>query len=241
MAESADKEAMARALRADIAAVLVLREKAAADTSLHARLAALKTWQRDRLAETYADLLAKDRYRPATRFFLEDLYGPEDFRGRDGQLARVVPALCAMLPAGAIHTIGTAVKLDFLSESLDQAMAAALPAGAIDDRRYGKAYRAVGRREDREAQIALTGEIGAALDGLTKKRALRAALVLMRKPAHAAGFGTLQDFLERGFEAFRHMGDASEFLGLVRDRERRMMARLFDSHPDPFGRGTTPV
>lgn len=233
-----DKEALAARLREDIGAVVDMRRESAADPALHDAVARLKAWQAARLAGTYADLLANERYRPATEFFLSDLYGPGDFRGRDEGLSRVIPAMCTMLPAGALHTIWTAVRLDRLSESLDRDLAQALrkakAADRIDDARYGNAYRAVGRRPEREEQIALTAEIGAALEELTRSRSLRMALVLMRKPARAAGFGDLQDFLERGFNAFRHMQGAAGFLATVTGREREVMRRLFAGEPGPF-------
>lgn len=241
------KEEIADRLRGDITAVVEMRRSVTAETELHAAVSRLKAWQAARLAGTYADLLASDRYRPATEFFLSDLYGPGDFRGRDEGLARVIPAMCAMLPAGALHTIWAAVRLDRLSESLDVDVAKALrrtkAVDRIDDASYGDAYRAAGRRADREEQIALTIDIGAALDELTRSRSLRTALVLMRKPAQVAGFGDLQDFLERGFNAFRHMQGAKEFLATVTGREREVMRRLFAATPKPFDieRVTQPV
>src|SRR5436305_15153052 len=39
------------------------------------RLAEVKGWQARRLARTYADLAAQRRYRDATAFFLDEVYG----------------------------------------------------------------------------------------------------------------------------------------------------------------------
>lgn len=239
--EDPGKEGLAQALRADIGAVVALREEIAADAGLREAMLRLKAWQSARLTHTYADLLADERYRPATTFFLSDLYGPKDFRSRDEQLARVIPLMCSMLPAGAIHTIGSAVRLDLLSESLDREMARIIGTGPIDDARYAAAYRKVDRRADRESQIALTGEIGAALDALTRSRTLRAALMLMRKPARVAGLAALQEFLEHGFEAFRRMDGAAQFLAIVTGREREILQRLFSGAARPFERAGGPV
>jgi hypothetical protein len=49
-----------------------------------------------------------------------------------------------------------------------------------------------------------------------------------------AGLGDLQDFLERGFAAFRDMKGAEEFLALLRERETTILNRLFSSRPEPF-------
>jgi hypothetical protein len=121
-----------------------------------------------------------------------------------------------------------------LSQELDADMARALPPGGITVARYAEAYRSTGRRAERERQIALTREIGEYLDGVVRKPMVRGLVRLARGPAHAAGFGLLQEFLERGLDAFEAMHGAKEFLGTVRARELRAMARLFAGTADPF-------
>lgn len=195
----------------------------------------LKAWQAARLASTHADLLASERYRPATEFFLSELYGPRDFTPRDDEVARVLPLMTSMLPARALMTLGDAIRMDALSESLDDDMVTALRARnpgspgmiTITDECYAEAYRNCGRLADRERQIALVDEIGRALDTLTRLPMLYATLKLMHKPAQVAGLGNLQTFLQHGFEAFRHMGKAGEFLDLIAERETRLMKALF--------------
>ena len=57
--------------------------------------------------------------------------------------------------------------------------------------------------------------VGSALDRYTRNPLLRTSLRLMRGPAAAAGLGVLQAFLERGFDTFRDMRGAQEFLATV--------------------------
>jgi hypothetical protein len=68
------------------------RVQRAADPVLAARVHAVKHYQHERFQHTYADLLAQPRYAKATRFFLEELYGPVDFTRRDTQFKRVALA-----------------------------------------------------------------------------------------------------------------------------------------------------
>jgi hypothetical protein len=213
-----------------------LRRAAAADAATRAALTALKAWQSARLADTYADLLGHPRYRAAARFFLEDLYGPKDATQRDADTARILPRLTKVLPTRALATIADAVELDALSERLDQQLARdpRLAAGQVAAEGYAAAFRAVSPPAEREAQIVLMRRIGDALDGLVRKPLLEGTLKLMRAPARAAGLGALQNFLERGFVAFKAMGGAREFLGIVEARERRVMERLFAGDPRPF-------
>ena len=62
-------------------------------------VAAVKLYQRDRLARTHADLLQSDRYRLAARFFFDELYGVKDFSSRDAELAKMIPTMARLLPA----------------------------------------------------------------------------------------------------------------------------------------------
>ena len=226
MEDELDKDAIGRELAACIATARDLRASRAADRAA-ADYPALKEWQAGRLAATYADLLASERYRPAAEFFLSDLYGPKDFRSRDEELARVVPVMVRVLPARALLTLLEAVKMDMLSESLDTDMVLALRKahreGDIDLPAYVAAYRACGRRDDREQQIALVDRIGKTLDRLTRMPLIRVSLRLMHGPAHLAGLGELHSFLQRGFDAFSFMNGADEFLAIVTARETALM------------------
>ncbi len=199
-----------------------------------ARLAELKRFQSQRLARTYEDLAAQPRYRAATGFFLDDLYGPKDFSARDQEMVRIVPVMSRILPASAVETAALAIELEALSEDLDHRLAAALPEGPIDDAAYGQAYRETSTPEERRHQIDLIEAVGKRLDALVRKPLVSHMLKLMRTPAHMAGLGGLQDFLEEGFDSFRVMKGADQFLATLRTREEKILSRLFSSAPEPF-------
>ena len=230
MDEEPDKASVGRELAACIAEARDLRAARAADPAAE-DYPLLKQWQADRLARTYADLLASERHTPAASFFLSDLYGPKDFRSRDEELARVVPVMVRVLPARALQTLLDAVKMDTLSESLDTDMVLALRAAGrsrdIDMAAYVAAYRACGRRADRETQIALINHIGKTLDRLTRMPLIRMSLRIMEGPARLAGLAALHSFLQRGFDAFSAMDGADEFLATVTARETALMRQWF--------------
>lgn len=217
----------AEAILAGLAEVERERARRAADPPLARRVNALKRYQQHRLRHTYADLLASERYRQPALFFLEELYGPEDFVQRDLQFARVVPAIVRLFPGEVVGTVVALSQLHALSERLDTLMAEALGADAPDAFSYGRAWRAVGQVAERERQIALLLQVGQALDRHTRSRILRASLHMMRGPARAAGLEALQRFLEAGFDAFGGMGGAKEFLQIIGERERALAAALF--------------
>jgi hypothetical protein len=112
-------------------------------------------------------------------------------------------------------------------------MARALGDKPLDGASYGRLWRAVAEPAERERQIALMLLVGSSLEGYTRNPLLRHSLRLMRGPAQAAGLGALQGFLERGFDTFRAMRGAAEFLGTVATRERALAAALFGGADGP--------
>ncbi|CAM4143086.1 FFLEELY motif protein [Roseateles saccharophilus] len=190
------QEPSAESLLEELRAVDAERARRAADPALEARVQALKTWQQRRFAHTYADLLAHPRYEAATRFFLHELYGPDDYRQRDAQFARVIPTLTRLFPDEVVDTVARLARLHALSERLDTCMAEHLPSAAITAQDYANAWLACGEPASRQQQIELTMAVGEALDRLTRKPLLRQTLKLMRGPAQMAGLGALQSFLE---------------------------------------------
>ena len=198
------------------------------------RLAELKRWQSDRLTRSYEDVAAQPRYRAATSFFIDDLYGPKDFSGRDQAMLRILPVMTRILAASAVETAALAIELEALSEDLDHRLAAALAPGPITVESYARAYRESSTRAERQRQIDLIDAVGHRLDALVSKRLVSRTLALMRRPAKLAGLGDLQEFLERGFASFRDMRGADEFLAMLRNREGAILKSLFSGEAEPF-------
>lgn len=221
-----------QAILQSLQSVAQARKQRVEDAWLGQRALAIKAFQHARFEHTYADLLASPRYAGAANFFLDDLYGPRDFSRRDAQFARVVPALVRLFPSELTQTVKALGELHALAEILDSAMAGHVEQLPIDAAAYGRAWRLVGRKPDRWRQIELLQEVGAAMDVYTTKPLLRHALRMMRGPARAAGLGELQNFLETGFDTFRAMAGAKEFLETIDRRERSIADALFEGNDD---------
>jgi hypothetical protein len=206
-----------------------VRKRLAADPKGQSGREALRIWQSERLARTHADLLASPRYASTATFFLSEIYGPKDLSRHEEEVRRILPLMSKVLPVPGLETVCDAIELNALSESLDADMVAALgkKVFALDEAAYMEAYRAVGRRSERERQIALISHLGTSLDKLTRKSFIGAALSMMRKPAMLAGLGDLQTFLERGYGAFRTMKGAGEFLDTIASRELALLNEWF--------------
>lgn len=203
---------------------------AQADKAPQAQLLAL--WQARRLAATYRDFHKQRRYAQAVEFFLQDLYGPRDFAQRDADLEKLFPLMSRLLPAAALDALRRALELHALTQVLDAAMLGILcrdlkMRDSLTPAMWAEAYRRTGREQDRARQIALTAQAGRQLDVVVMRPMVYTLVVLARGPAKAAGFGELQDFVERGFKAFRGMQGAAAFIDAVETRESRLMQSLF--------------
>ena len=199
------------------------------------RLRELRAWQAARLARTYADLRRDPPAAEALRFFLSDLYGPQDLSRRDRDVARAWRLLKGALPPRMLEVLLMAMELDVLSAELDLEMAERLAPGPPTAKAYSDAYRAVGRPAARRRQIGLVVEIGTALARAVRMPLVRLALRAAHGPAHLAGFGALQDFLERGCAAFVKLPHPAQLLTTIEGRETRLMQLLLAGGTIPDG------
>lgn len=213
--------------------VTQLRQLAAGNPLLAFALGEVKHFQAARFAATYADFLSHEKYKTVALFFLDELYSAKDYTQRDAQFARIASALERLFPEQVVKTAVSLAQLHCLTEELDLAMAQHwmndphTPPVA----RYVTAWRGVARRPERNLQLATVMNVGNELDQLTRIPGLRRLLKMMRGPASLAGLGSLQRFLESGFDTFASMGgdgdSAQHFLNAIQHRESVLIERLF--------------
>ena len=198
----------------------------------------LQRWQLERLTTTFDDLYRREGYRHAVEFFVSDLYGGLDFRERDQEMSRVAPVMIRFLPNNALVALAEAFELQALSLEYDKQMAEYMAANgirALDMGRYIDVYLHGSDRAGRERQILLISKLGRDLKGLVRRPMINRLVRMLRGPAHAAGFGNLQEFLELGLSSFRELEDPVFFVDTIYQREWAAMERLFAGDPDPFG------
>jgi hypothetical protein len=198
----------------------------------------LQAWQRDRLGRSFADLIEQESYRPACNFFLSELYGGLDFLQRDQDMGKVMSVMTRFLPDGVLLSMSEAFELQAISLEYDISMAGYIEREGmegLDMPSYCAVYRACSDRPGRSRQIELIRKLGWDLDRLVHRVLVTYLVRLLHGPAHAAGFGALQDFLESGLESFRAMEDARYFIETIYGREREAMERMFAGDERPFG------
>lgn len=225
----------ADAIRTAIAEVASLRAVAENNPALERALGELKALQASRFASTYSDFLKTPLHGPATRFFLNDLYGNVDYRDRDRQFSRIAGSLQSFFPEQVVATAVALAELHAQTEQLDHAMAKAWLRQSEETtaaNRYVACWRVVGATSERHQQLEAVIRIGQELDSLTRTPGLRMTLRMMRGPAMIAGLSALQGFLEKGFDTFAGMSQSpngtSQFLSTIRTRETQWIATLFE-------------
>ena len=200
----------------------------------------LQSWQSQRIATSFEELLSQQDCVEAGRFFLSELYGGHDFRKRDEDIGIVMPVMIRFLPDKVLHSMSEAFELQAISLEFDMAMAermATVEMNSLDMGGYCEVYLAVGDHEGRGRQVELIRTLGYDLDKLVHKRFVSTLVRLLHGPAHAAGFGQLQDFLENGLNSFRALADAPRFIDTIYNSEKASMERMFDGDGDPFRLG----
>ena len=210
-----------------------------ASAKLEPRLALLRTWQSNRLAATYADLLTNKHYRPAGLFFLSDIYGPRDFTQRDHDAQRLHEILSRLLPAPMLKQLADVIELNQLTTALDNQMVDVLFAelgvtDAIAPAIYAEGYRRCANQAERTLQIDLIVQVLSEAAQGAHWPGVGVALKLAGGTARKAGWIELYDFIERGYNAFRQIKDVKAFVTTIEQRERRILDQIFAGLPDPF-------
>lgn len=221
-------------IRTHLARVEQLRQQAHAE-GWQLAVDEIKRLQAHRFRATYSDFLQHVRYAPATRFFLDELYGVHDFVERDAQFSRIAGALERLFPEAVAQLAVDLAETHALTEVLDQRLAThwvSLDASLPPATRYIMSWRLTDSRASRERQLSVIQHMGLELQRLTRMKSLRLGLRMMRNPARLAGLDALQHFLESGFDAFSSLGDARPFLDTINERESRWVSALFEQPLD---------
>jgi len=206
---------------------------------LEPALALLRTWQSNRLTRTYSDLLVNPEFESACRFFLSDIYAARDFSKRDQDLEYLYHVMSRFLPDFLLKLARKTIELNSLTNTLDQALLKVLVENLqvvdkITPQIYAEGYRICDNYNDRAFQIELLINVGKMVGSGTRLPLINAALRLARRPARLAGWEDVQDFLERGFFAFKNIRKPEKFLGTIQDREMHILDNIFANYPDPF-------
>ncbi len=188
-------------------------------------------WQLEHLLPFFSDLYEQEGYAEAIDFTMNDLAGI-GISNRDRDLERAAPAITRMLPLGALRTIAEAAEMNARVLKVNIAICRALlrdgrlPAHftEID---YCIACRNAGSLRELVELVHLITGLGRTLESLIDIPMIGMTLRAMRAPAHATGFGALQEFLEKGYTTFRQIPDIDHFLSEIEERMVHVFTRIY--------------
>ncbi len=236
MARSRRKNAAARFRRA-ISHSNELHSEYLDDSQMFESYDRFTRWQLDYMLPFFSDLLEPEGYEGAVDFIVSDLAGV-GISDRDRDIERATPVIVRSLPGHALETAAAAVELNARVLEINLAICremlvdGKLPA-VIAENDYLAACREVSSYDECMGLVHLAVELGETLKKLTRVPLIGGLLRTMRKPAHAAGFGALQEFLETGFVTFRRISDIDRFLELLQQRMSQVFEYIYRSETVP--------
>lgn len=211
------------------------------DLPFNMRLENLQAYQRTRLLQTHANLIDNPKTEPAARFLIEEVYGGRDLKPVAIDIRRAVNKAQRLLPSRVMDTSATVLEAAILTQELDEALTDTLAERLdlpLDDDVWCWGYRQQGQQHEqlalRTKQLDIIRQIGPHLDRYVRSRMIQSTFRLVRKPAHAAGFGNLYDFLELGFGAMKGIDRCDALLDRLADIEQHIMQQVLDEHPRPY-------
>lgn len=188
-------------------------------------------WQMTYLLAYFDDLHERPGYDEAIDFTMSDLAGVGISR-RDRDLERAAPAITAMLPRKALETIAAAAELNARVLEINLGIFGHLQhdgrlPDTITNRGYCIACREASTLDECMDLVHLATHLGRTLKRLVRVPLLGAMLRAMRGPAHAAGFGALQEFLEDGYQKYRQIPDIDHFLEEIDTRMTEVFETIY--------------
>ena len=179
-------------------------------------------WQLEHLLPFFEDFYEQPGYAEAIDFTMNDLAGV-GISSRDRDLERAAPAITRLLPLAALKTIDNAAEMNARVLKSNIAICRALLVGnelpgRITEVDYCVACREASSLDELVELVHLITGLGRTLKSLIHIPMIGMTLRAMRAPAHAAGFGALQEFLENGYATFKQIPDISLFLSEIENR-----------------------
>lgn len=235
-----DRKSAAASFRRHIERSNELHAEYQDDPALFADYDRFTRWQLDYLLPLFSDLSAIEGYGEAIDFIMSDLAGV-GISSRDRDLARAAPVIGATLPLQALTTLAAAAEANVRVLEINLGICRALLEDGrlpvtMTERRYFEACRETSSYEECLEVVQVVVGLGEALRSLIGVPLIGGTLRAMRRPAHAAGFGALQEFLETGYRTFHRIPDIDHFLEQIRERMARVFDRIFHLPIEQAGR-----
>lgn len=212
------------------------------NAQLQQRLRDVQAWQKQRMQKTHAKQFAEKNNVLMAEYFLNRLYGGDDFDTLAEQIARLTKYAHKaekLIPANAIRTGASAIELAILAVRLDEQVAIQLladhhPAELLTDEIMRVAYLKLDQGELRLKQLDLLDQLGHNLDQYMRSFMVQAAFKMCKGAATKYRFEMMYEFLQEGFLAMKPLKSAEKFVTEFTQVERKIVAKVHAGDPNPF-------
>ena len=207
------------------------------DAALKDKLVEVQDWQRARIEQTHADVFEKPKNKLMADYFLNQLYGGDEFKKLAEQLQRIVPKAQKVerfAPATALETGSMAIYAAILAIELDAHLAKWLLAKnlPINEKNMLAAYRAVDEADKRQAQLSNLKEVCYRSDKYINSFMLRKAFAMTKRTAYRHNYQPLYDFIDAGFNAMRPLDSVKGFIDPFYERELAIIEQVHSTDND---------
>ena len=196
---------------------------------------ALQEHQIERLRATYGDLMQDKTWAPLGQFFFSDLYMVGDRSERNESFLKLYRHFERVFDAGFLAGVKSLIDFYMLSEKLDDEVTAVLERMgtglAFSSAEYERAYRWADHYDARVEQLRYVDETLTFVHRMAHRRLIGALIGTMRATARLVGAGSMVEFLDRGYRAFRDTADISFFKDTIQRRERERLDRIYTEIP----------
>lgn len=216
--------------------------KSLKDQDLAKRLIDVQGWQKQRMQHTHEAFFSQPEHHLMTEYFLNRLYGAQDFQQLAKQIQRLINhagVVQRIIPASALKTGDAGVELARLSIQLDEDIAQHLlqhyPAEqALDDDIMLQAYVACNQIDSRLHQMELLEILGEKLDKYVRSRVVKVAFKLAKGTAYHYKVDPIYEFIEEGFKAMEPLDSAQDFVQHFTAKEREIIYAVHSGVAQPF-------
>jgi hypothetical protein len=210
------------------------------DTRLRKSYERFTDWQLEYILPLFGDMYARPGYSEAIDFTMSDLAGI-GISNRDRDLERAAPAITTILPLRALITVADTAEMNARVLEINIAIWRRLiaeigPSAEITEYSYCIACREASSFGECLNLVHKITDLGKTLKSLVEVPMIGITLRAMKAPAHAAGFGALQEFLEKGFFTFRAIPDVDDFLAEIELHMIEIFKRIYTAPLDQLRR-----
>lgn len=206
------------------------------------KLLDVQIWQKKRMQATHAEFFNAPSHVLMSQYFLNRLYGAEDFHLLSQQIRRLIRnsgIVEKIIPASALQTGDAGVELARLAIELDEDLARHLLAhypdiSVLDEEMMCRAYVACDQAEARYHQMELLELLAEKLDKYVRSRLVKTAFKLAKSTAYHYKVDPIYNFIDEGFKAMEPLKSAKAFVHTFTSKERQIIHAVHTGQPRPF-------